>query len=175
MGIQDNKEKLKALMAARLKDGNKSSPTRSKPAADKPHTVAKKVETTHENLATVLIAEDDNRIAAVIANQLKTLRLECVTTDNGMEALMFAQTKMPQLIILDEAMPHMTGTEACQKIRELPDGLMVPIIMICASPKPETRTNAINAGVSVFIPKPFKMPELMQTIKDMLDYDNLGK
>ena len=77
----------------------------------------------------ILIVDDDNNIAELIALYLTKECFETKIVNDGEEALKEFVSFRPDLIILDLMMPVLSGTEACMKIREFSD---VPIIMLTA-------------------------------------------
>lgn len=165
-----NRDRIRALMAAKLKE-KKSSSKRAQPARRATSHARKSAEP--EFLGKVLIAEDDKRVQTLLANAVKALHLEPVATDNGMEAVMYMQVETPLLIILDQFMPQMTGAEACAKIREMDTGLTVPIMMVTGNSDRAVIQEAVDAGITDFMAKPLNLAQFQERVKKHVKYDEL--
>jgi CheY-like chemotaxis protein len=64
-------------------------------------------------------------------------------------------------------MPNMDGLEASRKIKAMQPATPVPILMVSASALEDRRVEALNAGVDIFIRKPFREGELFDAIKEV--------
>ena len=122
----------------------------------------------------VLIVDDEADIRAFLADLLTTQGFECVTADNGREALHQANALQPDLILLDIMMPGMGGMEVVRLIREQ-QGDSPPIIMLSCLSHPNTTLRALDEGADHFVVKPFRVSELMQTIELVLDRQPAGE
>jgi len=110
---------------------------------------------------------DDNRVNQLVAgNFLKKWKVEFQTADDGNDALQKIQSKAFDIVLMDLQMPGMDGYEATKAIRAMPDGYFktVPIIALTASAMTEIRDQAIAAGMTDFISKPFQPDELNAAI-----------
>ncbi len=87
---------------------------------------------------------------------------------NGAEALSAFNAFGPDLVILDVLMPHMDGFEACEKLRGLPGGENVPIVMITGMDDVDSIRRAYDAGATDFASKPLNLLILCQRIRYML-------
>src|SRR5436190_23247167 len=66
-------------------------------------------------------------------------------------------------------MPEKDGIQAAREIRAAPATQNVPIVLITAHVDEETKLNALRAGASDFLPKPFSTTELHVRVKNLLD------
>ena len=66
---------------------------------------------------TVLIVEDEPAQAEVLAYNLEAEGFHVITADNGEDALILVDENMPDLIILDWMMPHISGIEVCRRLK----------------------------------------------------------
>lgn len=80
---------------------------------------------------------------------------------------MFAQAR-PDIVLLDNNMPEMTGLDACRAIRRTPSGARVPIMLITVVDNQENIDAAFEAGVTDYINKPVNQHILRQKIKKLL-------
>ena len=79
---------------------------------------------------TVLIVEDERAIVEILKFNLKREGYETLEALDGETGLLLAQTKDPDLILLDVMLPKMNGFDICAKLRDA--GSTVPIIMLTA-------------------------------------------
>jgi two-component system, OmpR family, response regulator BaeR len=114
---------------------------------------------------TILVAEDDNKIAEIICKYLSLERFNVHQAQTGPQAIELFKTQNPDLIILDVMLPELTGTEVCENIRAHSN---VPIIMISALADDSHRLDGFAHGTDDYLCKPFNPRELMARIKAIL-------
>lgn len=108
-----------------------------------------------------LIVDDDPGILDVYQMALSDLGFEPVVSLNGEDAIAKAAVKKPSLVILDQRMPGMSGTELARKLRAA--GCQnVPIIMVSAAR--HIQQEAFDAGATIYLEKPFDVDELISSI-----------
>ncbi|SDC90946.1 response regulator receiver modulated diguanylate cyclase/phosphodiesterase [Massilia sp. PDC64] len=110
--------------------------------------------------AVVLVADDDPVMRLLMLEMLEGVGLEGIEAADGQEAVALAHARTPDLILLDVEMPKMDGFAACRAIRDLPNGAMVPIVMVTGGDDLEAVTNAYEAGATDFVSKPINWPIL---------------
>jgi predicted signal transduction protein with EAL and GGDEF domain/FixJ family two-component response regulator len=108
----------------------------------------------------VLVADDDPVMRLLMLEMLDGVGLEGIEAADGAQAVALAGTRAPDLILLDVEMPKMDGFAACRAIRDLPNGAMVPIVMVTGGDDLEAVTNAYEAGATDFVSKPINWPIL---------------
>lgn len=117
----------------------------------------------------ILIVDDLEFPRMVIRNMLHALGYEShnnlLEAANGLEAFQLLQESRIDLIICDWLMPVMTGLELLQKIRATPELAKTPFIMLTAEAEKKNILDAIKAGVSQYIVKPFTAETLYQKIE----------
>ncbi|NEQ34968.1 MAG: response regulator [Okeania sp. SIO3I5] len=125
-----------------------------------------------ENLAaergdfTILIVDDEPVNLQVVRNHLVLQNYAITQANNGIEALeIIANGLMPDLILLDVMMPHMTGYEVTKKLREKYLHSELPIIMLTAKPLISDLVEGFLCGANDYLIKPFSKPELLARIK----------
>ncbi|MGV3758736.1 MAG: response regulator transcription factor [Actinomycetota bacterium] len=117
----------------------------------------------------VLVVEDDWKLAELIARALGRLRLEPVIAGSGDSALAAVRSSArPSALILDIMIPHPDGIEVCRQLRR--DGWSGPIVAVSALDSPDTRTRVRQAGADAFLAKPFRLSELVETVRTLLDH-----
>jgi CheY-like chemotaxis protein len=110
----------------------------------------------------VLIVEDDISTLSVYEMALSDLGFVPVTASGGDEAIEKVREFKPSLILVDYRMPGMNGLEFVRRAREI-CGNHIPIVMASAGRNFETE--ALSAGVSVCVEKPFDVGEFIEVIK----------
>jgi PAS domain S-box-containing protein len=111
----------------------------------------------------ILLVDDEELIRNTSSSLLKSLGYEVVTAENGAEAVKIYSEKHAgiDLVILDMIMPVMGGKEALKKLREInPDCRVI----ISSGFSKEDEMSDISSGVSGFLPKPFRINELSETV-----------
>lgn len=105
----------------------------------------------------VLIIDDDNAIRVVVRISLSKLGGYCVLdASSGLEGLEIARKEHPDAIILDLAMPKMSGFEVLQQLQENPLTQSIPVVLLTANADRVRRGEMITpVGIVETIAKPF--------------------
>lgn len=115
----------------------------------------------------VLIVEDNNQISDFIIEIIKGT-YTYLTAENGRSGLAIASSFIPDLIIVDEMMPIMTGLEMVRQIKQHPRLSSVPVIMLTAKTDNKTENESIKIGIDAFMTKPFEPSALLGRIHQLL-------
>lgn len=116
----------------------------------------------------VLLVEDDEKFADLLARALGRIGLHAVHAATGDSALTAMRDSTPvAAVVLDIMIPHPDGIEVCRQLRR--DGWQGPIVVISALDGADTRTRARSAGADVFVPKPFRLTELLDVVGTLVD------
>ncbi|MED5419362.1 MAG: ATP-binding protein, partial [Verrucomicrobiota bacterium] len=121
------------------------------------------------NKELVLIAEDEDGLRRFLKEEVEEMGCGVVEACDGLEAWKRAQQFQPQLIILDYMMPEMDGITLTQRLRQNNLTSQVPILLVTAAADETPRIQALEAGVSDFLTKPFTTAELRLRIRNLLD------
>ena len=121
------------------------------------------------NKELVLIAEDENGLRRFLKGELEEMGCGVIEACNGMEGWELARQFEPQLIILDYMMPEMDGITLTQRLRQNDSTSQVPILLVTAAADETPRIQALEAGVSDFLTKPFTTAELRLRVRNLLD------
>ena len=114
---------------------------------------------------TVLVVDDEPRIAAIAADYLRHAGYAVLTAGDGAEALSLARTKRPDLVVLDLGLPGLGGLEVA---RTLLAETAVPIVMLTARVEESDRLLGLEIGADDYITKPFSPRELVARVKAVL-------
>lgn len=121
---------------------------------------------------TILVAEDDKDIAAVIKLYLENEGYEVVLAENGVLALEAAERQEINLAVLDIMMPQMNGYELIKKIREKSN---MPIVVLSAKNLDSDKILGLDLGADDYLTKPFNPLELIARVKSNIRrYYSLG-
>lgn len=114
----------------------------------------------------ILLVEDDPKLAEFIASELRLEGYEVTIASNGMEGLQLARDSQPDLLILDWMLPGISGLDMCLRLRTT--GVELPIIIVTAKDEIPDRVAGLNAGADDYVTKPFSIEELLARIKARL-------
>jgi two-component system response regulator BaeR len=114
---------------------------------------------------TILIVEDDAKIADMLANYLAMHGFTCVLCANGLEAVDLVRTQAPALVLLDLMLPGQDGIAVCVAVRQFS---VVPIIMVTARVDEIDRLLGLETGADDYVCKPFSPREVVARIKALL-------
>jgi signal transduction histidine kinase len=113
---------------------------------------------------TILLAEDDARLAEMVARLLADDYTVLVAHD-GEAAVELVRKHQPHLLITDVDMPGMNGIELSARFRELTGDKLAPIIILSAVLDLGTRVAGLEAGAVDYVTKPFEPIELRARVK----------
>ena len=122
---------------------------------------------------TILIAEDDPRLATMIADLLSDEYVVRVAND-GAAALELAKQHQPNLLITDVDMPIMDGIELSKRFREVMNDRLAPIIILSAVLDLSTRVAGLDAGAVDYVTKPFDPSELRARVRSQFRQRDLA-
>lgn len=118
--------------------------------------------------ATVLVADDDDDVLALVVRRLERDGYEVITARDGAEALRLAQERMPDLAVLDVMMPQLTGYQVTQQLRQDPATERIPVILLTARVQETDVSRGFDAGADDYIKKPFSPQELRSRVQAVL-------
>ena len=113
----------------------------------------------------ILIVDDDNNIAELVALYLTKECFETRIVNDGEEALKQFHIFHPDLILLDLMLPGIDGYQVCREIRHTSD---VPIIMLSAKGETFDKVLGLELGADDYIIKPFDSKELVARVRAVL-------
>jgi len=124
----------------------------------------------------ILAIDDEPVNMQVLSNIFLINNVTIQKAYNGPQALEIIETHgMPDLILLDIMMPGMNGYELCRLIREQYPANRLPVIMLTAKNQISDLVDALEAGASDYISKPFSKNELLSRIKLHLNLAALNR
>jgi CheY-like chemotaxis protein len=118
----------------------------------------------------VLVVDDDPEIVTFLATLLELEGIESQVATSAAAALsLLERGVMPQLVLLDIAMPDRDGLDLCRTLKKDPRTRDVPVFVVSARPGKDVVERALAAGAEEFIRKPFENQELIARIRDRLN------
>ena len=114
---------------------------------------------------TVLVVEDDPKIAALVVDYLKANGFAAEHLDNGAEVVPRVKASPPAAIVLDLMLPGLDGMEVCKALRRFSS---VPILILTARVDEIDRLLGLELGADDYVCKPFSPRELVARVRAVL-------
>jgi len=111
----------------------------------------------------VLIVEDDASVRRMLERSLAAEGFEVRSASDGGAALAMAEGSAPDLVVLDVAMPGLSGIDVCQRLRG--KGLSGGVLMLTARDAVEDRVHGLDAGADDYVVKPFAIDEVVARLR----------
>jgi len=116
----------------------------------------------------VLVVEDEDALATLLHYNLDKEGYRVGVAGDGEEALIMANERAPDLVILDWMLPKVSGIEVCRRLRGRAETRNVPIIMLTARGEETDRIRGLDTGADDYVVKPFSMVELTARVRAVL-------
>ena len=118
--------------------------------------------------ALILVVDDDAMTRFLVIEALEPEGFRIEEAASGLEAISAFQRGVPDLVLLDVSMPGMSGFECCERLRRLPGGAHVPIVVLTGNDDDDSIKQALEAGASDFIAKPMQWRLLAHRLRYLL-------
>jgi len=118
-------------------------------------------------MAKIILIEDSKNLALALKPALELKGHEVLWVNDGRRALMEIKKFMPNIILLDLMLPHVSGFEICQAVKSDMALMRIPVIIMSTLTGQEDRERAQNAGADHFISKPY---DLQQTLTEIFKF-----
>ena len=115
---------------------------------------------------TVLIVEDERAIVEILKFNLKREGYETLEALDGETGLQLAQTKDPDLILLDVMLPDIDGFTVTRRIRQ--EGITTPVLYLTARDDTQDKVMGLTVGGDDYVTKPFSLEEVVARIRAIL-------
>ena len=123
--------------------------------------------------ATILVVEDDQDIADLVALHLRKVGHHVETVYDGETGLERAASAQYDLVVLDVMLPKLSGIELCQRLRA--GGADVLVLMLTARSSEFDRVLGLELGADDYLTKPFSYRELQARVKALLRRRHQGQ
>ena len=131
----------------------------------------------NSNTSRILIVDDEEINLELFEVMLSRLGFEVEMASDGEQALAMLPDVKPDLIVLDNIMPGLTGWEVTRRIKNAPEFAayrQVPIVMFTAMDEIADRIEGLELGVDDYITKPFNFSEVLARIRAVLHRHELA-
>ncbi len=116
----------------------------------------------------ILLVDDSSTALMIEQMLLSKAAFDIVTARDGREAVDTATRELPDLILMDIVMPHMTGLEACRALRAQESTKAIPIILVTTRGENESVETGFASGCNDYVTKPINGIELLTKLRDQL-------
>jgi CheY-like chemotaxis protein len=119
---------------------------------------------------TILVADDDPDVMAVIVDTLEPEGYRILTAADGESALRIAREARPDIVVLDWMMPGLDGLSVCRALRQDadPEVARMPVVLITGRADAQDTAAGFDAGVTDYLTKPFKPTHLLARLQSWL-------
>jgi two-component system response regulator MprA len=114
-------------------------------------------------MSTVLVVDDDAPILRMLQRTLAAEGYDVEIAADGGSALAAVERSVPDVLVLDVAMPGVDGLAVCRRLRG--KGLVVPILLLTARDAVADRVAGLDAGADDYLIKPFAAEELLARVR----------
>ena len=116
----------------------------------------------------ILVAEDEEDILDLVVFDLEDEGYEVLTARDGEEAVALALERLPDLVLLDVAMPGLDGYEVTRRLRAEESTHATPVVLLTARAQVKDVIRGFEAGANDYVTKPFRPEELRTRLQAAL-------
>ncbi len=116
----------------------------------------------------ILVVDDSEDMRVLLQRLLERAGYHVVVAEDGRASLIQAKLYHPDLVLMDLSLPDMDGWEAVRRLRKMPEFGSIPIIAVTAHVSPQEAVQAMAAGCTSHIGKPFNTRVLLQEVARLL-------
>src|SRR5438046_7370195 len=116
----------------------------------------------------LLIADDNDDVVLLLKSYLRPLECEILVAKDGEEALAIAQTRLPDVVLLDVMMPKRSGWEVCQALKAMQRTSHIAVVLSTARGDVKDRLTGLQLGADDYLVKPFNRDEVVKRIGALL-------
>ena len=117
----------------------------------------------------ILVVDDDIHATTLFDTILSAKGFEAIIVNDSSTAVQVVNSTNPDLVILDLMMPEPNGFEVCKMLRADQSLSNMPIVIFTAMGDKESKDAAFEAGADEFLTKPFRVEDLMQRIRALIE------
>jgi two-component system cell cycle response regulator DivK len=116
----------------------------------------------------ILVIEDQEDNRRIMRDLLTTKGYDVIEAVDGLEGVKTAETRRPDLILMDIQLPGIDGYEATRRIKANPEIRSTPIIVVTSYALSGDDVKAFQAGCDAYMAKPFSPRELLAKIREYI-------
>ncbi|MHB9098083.1 MAG: ATPase, T2SS/T4P/T4SS family [Syntrophales bacterium] len=118
--------------------------------------------------ATILCIDDDRDVLSLLEKILAGAGYTVITAGDGMEGLVEARNRQPDLILLDVVMPEIDGFTVCSQLQANPETAYIPVVFLSALDGETDRAKAFAVGAADYLAKPVQKENLLTKVKEQV-------
>lgn len=119
---------------------------------------------------TILVVDDSEDMRVLLYELLHEEKYAVLLAEDGQEALDRATLHHPDLILMDMSLPGMSGWEVVERLRQMDEFHMTPIIAVTAHTSKGDVERSIAVGCTSHVNKPFDILALLEQVEGLLKY-----
>ena len=119
-------------------------------------------------MARILCVEDNDDNLFMLQRRLTRAGFEVKISTNGAEAVEWAKTMLPDLIVMDLNLPGLSGWEATRRLKSEPETKHIPIVVLSSHQEESSRARAVAAGCDAYETKPADFDRLVGIMRSLL-------
>ncbi len=137
-------------------------------------TIRTEVDPARKGRPRLLVADDEPDMLRYLKSHLDE-DFQVLEAVDGRQAVEMARQYEPEVIVCDMMMPEVDGLEVCRQLRQQHNTQHVPILLLTARADEETKIEALSAGASDFLTKPFSTVELRVRVRNLCESRRLQR
>lgn len=122
-----------------------------------------------QELPVILVVDDDSATRVLIRAALESDGYQVLEADGGPSALSIFESAKPDLILMDAAMPTMSGFETCCRLKELSKGDEIPVLFVTGLDDEQSVHRGFESGAVDYITKPVNWGVTRQRVRRLLE------
>src|SRR5438093_11552817 len=117
----------------------------------------------------LLIADDNEDVVQLLKVYLRPLDCEILVARDGEEALAVAQSRLPDVVLLDVMMPKRSGWEVCQALKAVQRTSDIAVVLVTARGDVKDRLTGLQLGADDYLVKPFNRDQVVKRVAALLE------
>ncbi len=119
-------------------------------------------------MQTILIVDDETSFLDILQIILQRAGYKTIVTTNGKEGLELVYQHRPNLVVLDDMLPGISGGDICMNLKSDPSVSHIPVILYSAGPRVREREFIRQIGANASMSKPFKPKDVVALVGNFL-------
>ncbi len=117
---------------------------------------------------TILVVEDQEDNRRILRDLLESAGYEIVEATTGLDGVAMAESRRPDLILMDIQLPGIDGYEATRRLRATPELADTPIVAVTSFALSGDDAKAFAAGCDAYVTKPYSPRALLAKVRELL-------
>src|SRR6266545_4515785 len=118
----------------------------------------------------ILIADDQEDVVQLLKAYLKPLDADFLVASDGEEALALAQSRLPDVVLLDVMMPKRNGWDVCQALKAVQRTVQIRVVLVTGRGEVKDRLTGLQLGADEYLVKPFNRDEVVKRVAALLQH-----